>query len=87
MLGCSSFLMLLPYALRYRADIEDITLDQADGRCRVIIRTRGKHWLPHRSVRSYVKESISRFRPSRARCLVWDMLTNRIHIMDYTYNS
>ena len=64
MAGCSSFLILLPYGLRYRAFIEDITLDKADGRCRVIIRTHGKHWLPHRSVKSYVKESVSRFRAS-----------------------
>ncbi|CAK9040530.1 unnamed protein product [Durusdinium trenchii] len=62
MAGCSFFLILLPYAFRYRAEIEDITLDRADGRCRVIIRTHGRHWLPHRSVRSFFHDSFARFR-------------------------
>eukprot|EP00913_Durusdinium_trenchii_P007313 g6874.t1 len=48
MAGCSFFLILLPYAFRYRAEIEDITLDRADGRCRVIIRcldTKEEGWI------------------------------------------
>lgn len=60
--GCTFFFILLPYVLRYHAEIEDITLDRTDGKCRVIIRTHGRHWLPHRSVQRFLKDSMLRFR-------------------------
>ncbi|CAJ1410354.1 unnamed protein product [Effrenium voratum] len=65
MCGVSLFLILLPYALRFHVEIEDISLDRADGVCHVVVRTHGKHWLTHRSLQSSIHNSLSRLRRGR----------------------
>jgi len=67
--GWTCFFCLLPYALRYRAVIDDISLEHVDGVSRVIIRTYHKHWLPTTSWQRMLRKCCRRLRARlRAAC-------------------
>ncbi|CAE7222804.1 Megf9, partial [Symbiodinium microadriaticum] len=45
LLAVTKLWMLLPYIFRFRVAVDDVYVEQAAGHKRVLIRTRGHHWL------------------------------------------